>query len=1557
MVRWLQKFWNTFWSIVLILLVTIVLVGGTFFGVIQLDASKSYIASRIENNFSKKYNGVFTIGELDGFIPFSIQLKNVNLYPDSSSVTSVFSSDSIATHLDVLALLQKQFIVTGLDVKEPKVIIDPNSKLSVTYALTKKGQKQSVDSLQQQAPFFEILAPNVTITDGSVLVKNTFAKSDNNELPDSLFISDINLQMFFEYQRDERFLDIEAFSFYSDNFDLGKSIIYGQLYSGVETLEFNSFNFINENSYANFTGRIDGIDVFKFNLSEQLKNADYNLLVKELMLSNSRIKNILPDHLPIEKDIILTADFSGNAKELNLNDISIKYGNSGITARGSLFDVLNPNSFAYDVTLSDTKVDTNDVRTFFPNVSIFQQKAISNATINANVNGDLALTAGQVITESSRGKIQVNGNADWNKKGLNVSFRTDSLNAGNLFGPAVKSTNITSVGEFKTNNFNDVSGFELIRFTSQNLQINDTTLALVELEASAKNKVIEPSFVIEAKNGHLEGTGIIDLSNDVKSIQVQGVGDNLDIKYLTQIESLANVVADIEYVAEFQGKSIDDIEGIVDLQVPFSTSNGDTLKPQLLYADIANTAENNRTLRVTTTALDVSLEGDFILSNLGTAFKYWQNYFKRNLRDEFFITKFTTEENKVNKKVINQDFSLTAQLKDIGLIKQYFPNMPSIIASSRFSSNIKIDESRLLFNTDFYDENLVINEYEADTIRTQLTGSFRYNQPFKSFADFLVQTQIQNFKTPYINSKGFNFDLKMQKDSIDVETNITKVGNDARLLFNADGILSDSTISININKFDLGSEVYSWTNSGVPSLTYTEQEQLIFNDFTFQNRDEFFNIEGAFSESTEDSVNYLFRGVRLDRISEIVKGEIDFGGLLNGSFTTRTLTRIPTIEGNIDLNGFSLNNQIVGDFEISSTFNQELNQFDTKVDVLTDSTIYPTYFERNDRQGQNISFEGYVKAPVNGEFPKVDSLYYFDLDFSNIDLWVIPFIAPNIFTEMAGNASGVGSIWGSLEDYDFNIDYTIGADDAVYMKPRFLDTYYYGQGPVTFSRKEGLVFEDIFLIDPSGGMAILSGYYNFNDFGDVQYMDINIDTDEFQFLNNDFEPTAPFFGEAYGTGVVNISGTNLNPVLSTVQPMMISDFSQIELPLLEETDFEEDNKFIRFVKTFEDFDVDTSGNGLNSGFDANNNAEPQELTFAERFTLDLQFIANNPMTVKLIFDQVTGDVITADGTGRIRIRLEDEDLSIFGRFDISGGNYQFVSGDIFTRRFNLDSGGSMIWEGDPKNARLNINAVYSARPNIRTLTTARADLNLNDPSNIQRTPVDLVLNISGSISSIDNNFFFRLPNTFESRQNSTLSTQIAALNRNEDEKLLQATSFLLMGDFIPSSSVNGASSLTENFSGSGAVLNPLLSNQVISPLLSNQINSLLNSDISSFDVDFNLNTYNQVDLGLALRLYNDKIIIRRDGQITGAQSNIGDLGATYKINKTFSVTAFHRQDPTFSSLSQSGESRQGQDINGLGVEAKVAFNSWQEFLHRLGSPFRKMFGINNKEENEDENPS
>ncbi len=1560
-VRWLHKIWNTFWAIVVVVFTIVVIGAGVIFGVAQLDSSKTFLATQIEKNFSKKYNGVLTIGKLDGLIPFSIELQDVNLYPDSSSVQSVFHSDSISTNLDFFALLGQRFVVTGLSINTPRIMIDQESKNSLLHALKKKSTISSQDSAGIDAPFFEILAPNAIVTNGTVVIKNAFEGSKLTPYSDSITVRDIDVSMYFEYHKNERLLDIENLSFFTKEIDSGRTKINGQIYSNDRFLEFNSFNVVNENSYLNITGRLDGIDIYKPNLLEQLKEAEYNLDLRELSISDARMNDLVFDSVFFKKPLFLSSEISGRLNNLELNTANIRYGNSEISFSGLIANAFSEDSLTYEAAISEIIVDTSDVKDFALDITQYQLNAIPDISITADLSGNVRSIKGRLAGMGNRGKITFDGAIGFgDQKNMNVAYQTDSLDIGNLFGKVIQSSKITSSGELITSDYTSPSSFKWFSFESTGFEINDSTFNKVKIDAIGEAGVLRPNFLVNAKGGTLQGKGIIDMSSpNNTSIKFDGTGQKLDTKYLSQLNELAEVIADIEYTVDLQGGSFDDISGTVSIDVPLATVGEDTLRPHLLYADIANTAGNDKSLRITTTVADITLEGDYQLTNLRALFNHWKSYFQKRVKSELFASSLTPASSHSETQLINQNFEFTGHIKDVGLVKKYYPEFPDIQTSSRITSNITSDSLRLLFNADITDTKFRFKEYEADTLRTQITGSFRYDSELKDFSNFLVQSHAERLKTPFFNTQGLIVDLGLDKDSIFIETNINAIGEEASLKLVSDGALTDSSVVLNLNDFFLGSEAYAWKNRDSLKLIYTDEKRLILDTFAFENNEELFIAEGTFSNDVEDSVSYNFRGVRLDRISDLINGEIGFGGNLNGAFTTRTLTRIPTIVGELSLEALSLNSQIVGDFNISSVFNQALNRFDTNVSVYTDSTIYPNYFLRNDRQGQDFDFNGYVLAPVAGEFPDVDSLFYFDLDFNAIDLWVIPFLAPKVFTEMSGTATGSGQIWGNLETYDFLVDYEIGTEDAVYIKPRFIDTYYYGQGPVTFTRSDGLVFEDIFLIDPSGGMAVLNGWYNFNDFDLVNSMNIQLEMDEFKFLNNEFDPTAPFFGEAYGTGIIGITGTNVAPVLSTIEPINISDFSRVELPLLEETDLDEDNKFIRFVDSFDEFDADSGSGSDNTTFTIDEELDLSQLTFKERFTLDLQFVADNPMEVRLIFDQVTGDIVSTNGTGRLRIRLEDEDVSIFGRLDISGGDYQFVSGDIFTRRFILEPNGSIIWEGEPDNARVNIDAVYSARPNIRTLTTSRAELDLDDPESVQRAPVDLVLNISGSLSSVENDFYFRLPDNFESRQNSTLSTQITSLNRNEEEKLLQATSFLLMGDFIPASSVNGASSLTQNFSGSSAVLNPLLSNQVISPLLSNQINSLLRSDITSFDVDFNLNTYNQVDLGLALRLYNDRIILRRDGQITGAQSNIGDIGATYKINRIFSVTAFHRQDPTFSNLSSGQESQQAQDINGVGVEAQVSFNTWQDFFRRLGSPFRKLFGTNKKEEEnkEDENPS
>mgnify|MGYP001167015497 FL=1 len=995
-------------------------------------------------------------------------------------------------------------------------------------------------------------------------------------------------------------------------------------------------------------------------------------------------------------------------------------------------------------------------------------------------------------------------------------------------------------------------------------------------------------------------------------------------------------------------------EGVFSADIPSIITQDTTWLDRQFFIDYIAESSQRQQLRVTSSPLDFQVEGVINPSSMSFLYYHWSHYVNREWNRLRFndlpqTPSIAFKKSGGTKSRLADSVSYQTQLewefalKDNELVQAIWAKNPIQKSSMVVNGRLDANRDRILMNVDIFDSDFQWKTIQIDSLNSQLTASFRYDSTSLNFSVVESRTNVKAIQTSDLELGDVQWQVSMQADSIRFNQRIGSLPSGAFLESSGDIFAAERQHNIVFDALELGSGSYIWSNLGDIAINVDRELSVVFNQVSMHNNDELLDIRGVYSDSPEDSIQFIVDQIQLDRLAELLNVKQDIDGVMDGQFSTRTLQKSPSVQGYLTINSFSLNNQVVGDLSLSSTFNSLKNRFDTQISVFTDSTLYPDYFNSSGRAGQNVAFNGYINTPGINQTLTTDTLYYFDLNFDNIDLWILPFLSPNVFSEMSGTASGMGNVWGSNTGYDFSINYSIGEIDPVFIRPRFLDTYYYAAGPLEFSSENGLVFQDFFIMDPSGGTANLNGSYNLNRFGPIHDIDLNLQMNEFHFLNTGFDEEAPFFGQGYGTALIRMTGTNENPLLFSEGPIQIGPYSSIGLPLIERTEFEENNKFIRFVDNFTNVDFANLNN--KSGINGSQNeimGVQEARSFTERFTLDLQFESQIPMTVELIFDPITGDQITANGLGNIRIQLQDEAFSVFGQFDIQDGEYNFVSGDIFTRTFELIPGGTLRWDGDPIDAKLNVQALYEARPDINTLTRTRDQI---DQEQASRVPVELVLSIGGSLESIENDFFFRLPNTFETQQNSTLKTQINALNRNEDEKLIQATSFLLMGDFIPSSSAvsDATNSLTNNFSGSAAVLNPLLSSQLISPLLSNQMNSLLRSDIGSLDIDFNLNTYNNIDLGVALRLYNDRIILSREGQITGSQSTIGDIGATYKINQALALTAFHRQDPTFSNYSGSDNSQQSQDINGIGLETEVSFSSWRSFLGQLFEPVTRLF--------------
>lgn len=1558
LLRWLHKSWKIFWRLILAVLLLALIVSGAVVGLLQFDTAQDYLVDRVEQQVEQNYEAELTIGDLDGVLPFSLALHDVVLTDtDSTRADTLAKVEYLEGEVDIWSLLQNRVSVTNLTVAQPRVWLRMENSGRVEFLHRSKTATRSGKSKEEQSWFSdtEYIAPAIEVVGGAVYM-NSLDKQLLN-LPSTFGLTGINADFFFEWSEQQRFLDIESFSSETQNLSMKEVSFSGQVYNDDQLVELNSFDLSLGDSQFNLNGEINGVHLYQSDFLSQLSIAQFNLSVVSNRLNTRELKGLIPYDNVIEEELHFEFETEGTVDSLMVTRALVGIEESTIQLEGLVKDIFHPESLGYALQVESNNIRPQDLQQVTDGLGQ-QPFSFEDFSFGGKIEGTLDSLSTEVDLSGSFGGISIQGGSQLKEPyQYRGSIAGVNVNLDTIVPEVIDSTSLTFDIRIDGYGFKLRESYSDLEATFSDSKINNTSFENLEITSTLDEGLWSQNYRYNNQGEALEGSGWINFKQEKPALTIKGDAENINVAKLFGGTALATTQLDFGYNIEARGLKPDNIEGRANVDIQPSIINGDTVRAHQLYMDLGPPGQENRSFRLTSSLFDMNISGQLVPSYIINQAKYWKEYLSNRFKTEILMN--TSTGNVPNLEQPKQSVVLNGAVtaKDLSLIRKYLPGFPKLDSDSQVSFDVNTNGNRLLFSAEMEVDTLQYNQWSFGNGSTQLTASFKGDRSLKDFATIDMESNIGKVASGGMDFRSVAFDLSMKQDSLYYSQKIGGISDNARFNMTLNSVLSDTSISTEISNFFLGNEEYAWINRESPSLIFKRSGEVEFSDFRFQNKSEFFEMKGTMSSDRKDSLAYNINNVHLDRISSLIDGKISFGGILNGNLITKSLTRQPTIQGELIANRFTLNNRTVGDVSFNSQFNPREERFDTEIEVTTDSLKYESYLEENDGIGQNMALDGYFVTPR----PEVnqDTVYHFDADFQQIDMWVIPLLVDNIFEEMEGQATGDGYITGNLQDFDFHADFQT---ENIFVKPRFVETNYFVSGPVSLDRQEGVVLDSINVIDTKGGSGTVWGVIDLNDFNPITYLDLTADMDQLQFLNSSFDPDIPFYGNVSGSGRIRLTGTNTDLYMRTENPVELSSDSDISIPLMEQTELSESRGFIQFVDSFEGRDQHSLLNTKRSTdseeiSEEELEAEIQEMTFSERFDLDLQFTSTDDITVHLVFDPVTGEVLTSQGTGQMRLTMQDQDVQMFGRYNINDGTYQFVTGEIISRRLELESGGTIVWEGPPDNARLDISAVFNARPNISTLTSERALDAQNQ--NGQQVPIDLIVEINGTLNSVENNYFFRLPPSLDLSSSSTLTYTINQINRDEQQKLLQATSILFTGQFIPTQGVgNATATLGENLSKGSTVLNPLLSNQVISPLLSNQINALLNSDVSRFDVDFNLNAYNEVDLGIAFRLYNDRLVLRREGQITGGgpQSTvgdrIGDLNATYRIQRGLSLTAFHRQDQILGSLGASGT--QAGDVtpsvDGIGIETQVQFNSWKGLLNKISN----IFGSNSKQERNSE---
>ncbi|MEN9511265.1 MAG: hypothetical protein RLZZ370_1084 [Bacteroidota bacterium] len=309
--------------------------------------------------------------------------------------------------------------------------------------------------------------------------------------------------------------------------------------------------------------------------------------------------------------------------------------------------------------------------------------------------------------------------------------------------------------------------------------------------------------------------------------------------------------------------------------------------------------------------------------------------------------------------------------------------------------------------------------------------------------------------------------------------------------------------------------------------------------------------------------------------------------------------------------------------------------------------------------------------------------------------------------------------------------------------------------------------------------------------------------------------------------------------------------------------------------------------------------------------------------VRLIFDEKMGDIMKGNGTGDLRMSLDPSGtFSLFGQFNITGGAYLFTALDLINKKFYVNKGGTITWNGDPYDALINIEAEYRQKISPAPLMSGR---NLAQTVSYPVTDVVSKLYLKGKLFQPEIRFDLEFPNL----QNATSSTNLSDLNAtlqriraDQDEVARQVFGLLVLGNFIPPS-----------FSLQGTTGTEAAGNTV-SGLISNQLNNWLSQFGGKFQLTLNMEaltqgaqSQNRMTVNVKVPLFNDRLMIDGTYDPTLALPNVN---VEYSITQdgTFRVKAYSRNA---NQLYQAPGSSSNLSTNtmGLGLFYRREFERWK----------------------------
>lgn len=683
-------------------------------------------------------------------------------------------------------------------------------------------------------------------------------------------------------------------------------------------------------------------------------------------------------------------------------------------------------------------------------------------------------------------------------------------------------------------------------------------------------------------------------------------------------------------------------------------------------------------------------------------------------------------------------------------------------------------------------------------------------------------------------------------------------------------------------------------------------KRLYINKFYLANSGNELKIQSQ-GEQDNAPLKVDFVNFKIETIMNMVKkDELLMQGLINGNALVENVMTKPTFISDLKIDQFAFRGEPVGDITV-------------KVDNKTANLLAANVTLSG--QDNDVSLTGNYKMD-NGDLD-------FNLDLNKLNIKSIQGFSMGNIKEGTGYLAGNFKITGNAGAPKVNGE--LNFKDAGFRVTQF-NSYFKTQNEKITLQNDVITFDKFTFHDENENELRINGtiksadYTNF-DFG------LTIVADDFRAIHSKEADNDLFYGDLILDTKLNIKGTLKNPVVGGNIKINKDTKFTVVLPQSDPSIADREG-IVEFV--------DEDNMYLKQTVAMENKLNQSQLIGMD---VSVEIAIDKEAELTLVIDKGNGDYLNLKGEAQLTGGIDPSGkTTLTGKYEFSEGAYE-MNFNMIRRKFDIQKGSYIIWNGEPTMATLNITAVYKVEAAPIDLVGNQLGTQSATVKNTykQKIPFQTLLKMNGELLKPEITFDIVLPDG-----NYDVSSDIVTASQNKLEQLRQEPNelnkqvfaLLLLNRFIgenPFASESGGTSAES------------LARQSVSKILSQQLNDLAGELITGVQLEFDLEStddyttgtmQNRTDLnvGVSKKLLDDrlKVTVGSSFAVEGQEraneesTNIaGDVALDYQLTKDgrYMVRAYRKNEYQVAVEGQVVET-------GVAFIITMSYNKFRELFHR-----------------------